>query len=130
MVLSTSSPSQEVIDEYNLLDLAHEGHMYIKIQKGVYGLSQAGCLSNSVLHKLVAIDRYHLTEHTHSLWQQDTHPVYFLLVVDDVGIKYIGRRSVENLKASIEKNYEISCYWTCVAYCGLQLDWDYNKKHS
>jgi hypothetical protein len=38
MVINLNSLPQEVIDDYNLLDLVHDGRVYIKIQKGVYGI--------------------------------------------------------------------------------------------
>jgi hypothetical protein len=63
--------------------------------------------------------------HTRGLWKHDTHPVWFSLVVDDFGIKYIGRKNAEHLMTSIKKKYAISSDWTGSAYCGLTLDWDY-----
>ena len=48
--------------------------------------------------------------------------------MDNFGIKYIGRENAEHLKASIEKNDEISCDWAGTAYCGLKLKWDYDLK--
>jgi hypothetical protein len=50
-----------------------------------------------------------------------------LLVVDDLGIKYIGCDNAEHLIASIKKNYAISSDWTGSAYCGLKLDWGYTN---
>jgi hypothetical protein len=52
MVINPTSLPQEVIDEYNLLDLAHDGRVYIiEIQKGMYGLPQAGILANELLQR-------------------------------------------------------------------------------
>jgi hypothetical protein len=45
-------------------------------------------------------------------------------VVDDLGIKYIGRENAEHLMTSIKKNYDISSDWTGSAYRGLKIDWD------
>jgi endonuclease I len=47
--------------------------------------------------------------------------------VDDFGIKHVGRKHAEHLKASLEKNYEISSDWTGSAYCGLKIEWDFNN---
>jgi hypothetical protein len=44
-----ASLPQEVIDKYGLNDLAVDGKVYIKIQKGMYGLPQAGVLANELL---------------------------------------------------------------------------------
>jgi hypothetical protein len=52
-------------------------------------------------------------------------PVWFLLVVDGLGIKYIGRDNAEHLMASIKNNYDISSDWTGSTYCSLKLYWHY-----
>ena len=45
---------QEVIDEYSLQDKAtKDGHVYKKINKGMYGLPQAGILANKIAKKTV-----------------------------------------------------------------------------
>jgi hypothetical protein len=63
--------------------------------------------------------------HTHGLWKHETRPVWFSLVVNDFGIKYIGRDNTEHLMASIKRNYHISSDWTGSAYWGLKPDLDY-----
>ena len=40
---------QEFVDEYNLHELSKDGWTYFEITKGVYGLPQAGILSNTQL---------------------------------------------------------------------------------
>jgi hypothetical protein len=127
MVINLSSPPQEIIDEFGLLELAHDGCVYIEIHKGKYGLPQAGILANELLQRRLALDGYRPTKHTQGLWKQETCPVWFSLVVDDFGIKYIVRENAEKLMASIKKNYDISSDWTGSAYCGLKHDWDYTN---
>jgi hypothetical protein len=46
---------QEIIVQYNLLALVSDGHVYIEVQKGIYGLPQAGILANQLLARLLAI---------------------------------------------------------------------------
>jgi hypothetical protein len=94
----------------------------------MYGLPQAGILANELLQRQLAPDGYRPTKHTHGLWMHDMRPIKFSLVVDDFGIKCVGREHAEHLKASIEKHYQISCDWKVSAHCGLKLDWDYKKK--
>lgn len=43
-ILLTNFPP-DIISHYNLLALAHNGYVYIKIKKGVYGLKQAAILA-------------------------------------------------------------------------------------
>jgi hypothetical protein len=46
MVINSASLPQETIEKYDLNDLAQEGKVYIEIQKRMYGLPQAGILTN------------------------------------------------------------------------------------
>jgi hypothetical protein len=97
MIINFSSLPQETIDKYDLLNLAQDGKVYIEIQKGMYGLPQAGILANELLQR-------NLAKHTHGLWTHDTRPISFSLVVDDFGVKYVGREHAEHLMACIKKN--------------------------
>jgi hypothetical protein len=128
MVINFSSLPQETIDKYDLIKLSQDGKVYIEIQKGMYGLPQAGILANELLQRNLAKDGYRPTQHTNGLWTHDTRPISFSLVVDDFGVKYVGREHAEHLMACIQKNYNISSDWNGRAYCGLTLDWDYKNR--
>jgi hypothetical protein len=125
MVINLASLPQETIEKYNLDELAQEGNVYIEIHKGMYGLPQAGILANELLHRNLAKDGYQPTTHTHSLWTHDTRPISFSLVVDDLGVKYVGWEHAEHVMTCIKKKYNIPSDWNGTAYCCLTLDWDY-----
>jgi hypothetical protein len=110
------------------LGLREFNKVYIEIQKGMYGLPQAGILANELLQRNLAKEGYRPTTHTHGLWTHDTRPISFSLVVDDFGVKYVGREHAEHLMTCIKKNYNISSDWNGTAYCGLALDWDYKNR--
>jgi hypothetical protein len=103
MVINLSSLPQETIDKYDLIELSQDGKVYIEIQKGMYGLPQAGILAKELLQRNLAKDGYRLTTHTHGLWTHDTRPISFALIVDDFGVKYIGCEDAEHLMACIRK---------------------------
>ncbi len=43
---------EETIIEYNLQDkVASDGHVYVEVRKGMYGLPQAGILAQELLEK-------------------------------------------------------------------------------
>jgi hypothetical protein len=69
MVINLSSLPQEIIDDFLLLELAHDGRVYIEIQNGIYGIPQAGILLNELLQPRLALDGYRPTEHT---WIMET----------------------------------------------------------
>jgi hypothetical protein len=128
MVINLSSLPQENIDKYNFIELAQDGKVYIEIQKGMYGLPQAGILANELLQRNLAKDGYRPTQHTYGLCKHDTRPISFSLVVDNLGVKYVGREHAEHLMECIKKNYIISSDWKGSAYCGLTLEWDYKDR--
>jgi hypothetical protein len=103
MIINLASIPQETIEKYDLHELAMDGKVYIEIQKGMYGLPQAGILSNELLQRNLAKDGYRLTTHTHGLWTHDTRPISFSLVVDNFGVKFVGREHNEHLMACIKK---------------------------
>ena len=41
--------AEEIIQQYNLRNLAHKYFVYMEIQKGMYGLPQAGKIANDKL---------------------------------------------------------------------------------
>jgi hypothetical protein len=128
MAINLSSLPQETIDKYDLIELSQDGKVYIEIQKGIYGLPQAGILANELLQRNLAKDGYRQTPHTHGLWKHDTRPISFSLVVDDFGVKYVVRKHTEHLMECIKKNYNISSDWNGSAYCGLTLECDYKNR--
>jgi hypothetical protein len=77
MVINLASLPQETIEKYDLNELAQDGKVYIEIQKGMYGLPQAGILANELLQRNLAKDGYRPTTHTHGLWTHDTRPISF-----------------------------------------------------
>jgi hypothetical protein len=69
----------------------------------MYGLPQAGILTNELLQRNLANDGYHPTQHTHGLCKHDTRPISFSLIVNDFGVKYVGREHPEHLLECIKK---------------------------
>ena len=44
----------EIIKQYNLLQLVHNGNVHVKIRRGMYGLPQAGIMANKQLTQFLA----------------------------------------------------------------------------
>jgi hypothetical protein len=124
MVINLASLPQETIEKYHLSKLTQDEKVYIEIQKGMHGLPQSGILANELLQRNQAKDGYRPTTHPHGLWTHDTRPISFLLVVDDFGVKHVGREHAEHFMTCMKKNYNISSDWNGTAYCGLTLEWD------
>jgi hypothetical protein len=119
----------EIIEHYNLLPLVSDGHVYIEVQKGMYGLSQAGILANQLLARRLVIHGYYQTKFTPGLWRHVTRLIQFTLVVDEFGVQYVGAEHAHHLIAALETDYAVSKDWTGGLYCGTNLNWDYANKH-
>jgi hypothetical protein len=120
---------QKIIDQYKLLPLVSDGHVYIEVQKGMYGLPQAGILENQLLARRLAIHGYHQTKFTPGLWRHVTHPIQFTLVVDDFGVQFVGKEHAQHLIDALEADYTLSKDWTGGLYCGITLKWNYMNKY-
>ena len=73
---------------------------------------------------------YYEVAHTPGLWRHVTKPVQFLLVVDNFGVKYVGKAKAEHLIHAIKAaGYEVTIDWEGELYCDISLSWDYNKRH-
>ena len=77
---------EEIIQYYNLINLEHKGLVYMEIQKGMYGLPQAGKIANYKLKLHLEKFVYKPAPITPGLWRHQTRPLQFSLVVDDFGI--------------------------------------------
>jgi hypothetical protein len=112
-------------EQYNLDKLAKNGFVYLEMQRAVWGLPQAGILANKLLRKRLLPHGYYECKHTPGLWKHLTRPISFTLVVDDFGVKYVGREHVDHLIKCIKEKYELTEDWSGDLYCGIKLHWDY-----
>ena len=130
MFLQLKDISTDIVSRYNLHEIAINGKVYTKIRKGMYGLPQAGILASKLLQKNLAQFGYFRSKHTPGLWKHHTRPVTFVLVVDDFGVKYVGKQHVLHLLNALKTFYEkISVDWEGKLFCGITLNWDYKNKH-
>jgi hypothetical protein len=106
MRIPTKLIPREIIEQYNLLPLVSDGHVYIEVQKGMYGLPQAGIIANQLLARRLAIHEYHQTKFTPDLWRHLTRPIQFTLVVDDFGVQYVGADHAHHLIAALETDFQ------------------------
>ena len=84
---------QEIIDEYNLKSIVEEdGWCYAEIRKCMYGLKEAGYLSNLELKRVLAKEGYIPSQFTPGLFTHKTRDIAFSLVVDDFGVKYTKKK--------------------------------------
>ena len=80
---------QEIIDSYDLNALVYnQGWIYMRIEKGMYGMKQAGIIANQELVKNMTPFGYHPVKHTPGLWVHNNKKTLFSLVVNDFCVQY------------------------------------------
>ena len=99
--------TQEIIDQYDIMKRFHNVHAYTDIRKGMYGLTQSGCITNKSLTNHLAKYGYNSTCLTPGLWEHGTHPITFSLVTDKFGVKYVGRWHAQHLVSTPEDLYRV-----------------------
>jgi hypothetical protein len=119
---------EEIIQKYNLNDLAVDGWVYIEIRKGMYGLKQAELLANQLLQTRLAPFVYYPARHNPGLWLHKARPISFTLVVDDFTAKYVGKQHAEHLWNALLRTYELTTDWTATFYSGMTLTWNYDTR--
>ena len=99
----------------------------MQIQKGMYGLKQAGKIANDQLKTFFAPHGYRPTQ-TPGLWKHDNKPISFTLIVDDFSVMYTNKKYAQDLMKILGDNYEDETNdWTGSLYSGIRFDWDYTK---
>ena len=129
MKMPTSIIPAKIMDIYKLHDKIHNNFIYMRIERGMYGLPQAGILANKLLRQRLEPHGYYEATHTPGLWLHKTLPIKFTLVVDDFGVQYVGKESAKHLIDALKTNYDISEDWTGSLYCGISLHWNYTKRY-
>ena len=121
---------QDIIDQYKIMDLVDKyGFLYVEIRQGVYGLNPAACIAFYRLVKLIKPHGYYPLLSNPGIWCHEMLPTKFAICVDDFSIKYTNPAHAPHLIDTLKKYYTISIYWGGKNYCGLNLDWNYDKKY-
>jgi hypothetical protein len=54
--------------------------------------------------------------------------ISFSFVIDNFGVKYVGKENAQHLLDTVRQYYKCSCKWKGEQYCGLTIKWDYKGK--
>ena len=117
---------QEIIDAYNLTSLVdNQGWIYMRIEKGMYGLKQAGIIANQDLVKHMAPFGYHPVQHTPGIWVHDNRNTIFSLEVDNFCVQYSSTEDSDHFLNALRAKYLIAVNMEATVYIGIKLEWDY-----
>ena len=120
MRLKISDMPDDVIEHYNLREIATpDGFIYCEIQKGMHGLPQVGIIAQELLADRLQNHGYTQSETTPGLWSHKSRPIQFSLVVDNFGVKYVGKEHALHLKQALEQDYTVTTEWKGGRYIGI-----------
>jgi hypothetical protein len=92
------------IAAHHLEPLFHNDAIYFQIRKCMYGLPQAGRLSQPRLISHLAKHGYHQCPNTPCLFRHDHLDVTFCLVADDFGVRYGSQSDTDHLITTLRAN--------------------------
>jgi hypothetical protein len=95
----------------------------------MYGLPQAGILTNQLLEKRLATKRYHQCQYSPGLWRHVWQNITFCLVLDDFGIKVTNMHSVDHLVIALKEHYTIAVNMRGLLLCSIHLTWNHVQGH-
>ena len=96
----------------------------------IMGLSQSGLLATKLLERRLNKRGYYQSKLVPGLWKHERRPVQFTLVVDNFGVKYMGKEYAQHLKSTLEEKYIVTAEWAGTRYIGIRLDWNFSRQRN
>jgi hypothetical protein len=124
MRMSRKQVSNAIIAEYNYEEYFVNDMLYFQINKGMYGLPQAGLLAQNRLIAHIAQHGYTQSDTVPCLFRHATNGVTFVLVVDDFGIKFKTAAGRDHLLTTLRMLYKITVDMTDPTYLGMTIKHD------
>ena len=90
MRISLKHIPHDIQPRYNMAQFVHNDYVLMEINTSIYGLPQAGWLSQERLVTHLASRGYRQCTNTPCLFLHDTNGIAFTLVVDNFLIKYMS----------------------------------------
>ena len=100
-----------------------------EICKDMYVLKQAACIASDRIVKLLKSHDYYPLRSNPGIWCHKNLPTKLTLRVENLGIKYANPAHYHHIVNTVQKYYKISINWERNNYCGLNLDWSYDRKY-
>ena len=113
--------------QYNLYDKVHNDHIYVKINKGMYGLKQAAILAYEQLVEHLDNYGYEPVIGTSCIFCHRTRRTVFCLCVDNFGVKYFSKDNLDHLLNALQAKYTVTTDMKGEHFCGLTFKWNYEE---
>jgi Reverse transcriptase (RNA-dependent DNA polymerase) len=127
---NSESIPDDIWNQYNLDEYAdNHGNVYARVDKGMYGLPQAGKVASDFLLPRLQAAGYVSTGIVPGLYKHQSNSIIFALIVDDFLIQYTDKADMEHLEATMRRDYTITMDWDATKFCGITLEWNYTEGH-
>ena len=120
---------QDIREQYQLESKVHDGHIYCRIKRGMYGLKQAAVLAYDHLCAHLSKYGYHHVPGTTGVFDHVSRPTKFCLCVDDFGVKHFSKDDANHLLSALQDLYGVTVDWEGKNFCGLTFNWNYEKRY-
>ena len=118
---------EDIYQQYDLHKFETDGYVYAAVDKGMYGLPQAGRVASNVLIPRLEKAGYRPTGRTPGLFKHDTNSVYFSLIVDDFFVSHENQQHFQHLQDTLRQHYQITVDNNASKFCGMALEWNYEE---
>jgi hypothetical protein len=112
--------------ELGMADLPDDASVLWEINKGLYGMPQAGLLAKTELNKLLSANGYNECVFTQGLYKHKTRNISFTVWVDDFLIKFkrgTDKKDINHLLDVLRSKYKFKIDWNGRQYLGLTIDY-------
>ena len=113
--------STSLVALYRLDTLQRNGLVLMQLNKSIYGLPQAGILSQQRLVNHIKTYGYTECENTSCLFQHQTRHTNFTLVVDNFLVKYDSEHDANHLLSALSQIYSLLTNWDATLYFGMTI---------
>ena len=94
--------SQELIIAYNIKEKLHNVYIFLRVTKVMYGLPQAGIIEHDALFQDLGPYIYHPSIKNPVIWNHDSFPINFTLVIGDLCVRYSLKEHSLHLKSTLQ----------------------------
>ena len=118
----------ETMEKYGLDKFVHDGMVLFQIDKGMYGLPQAGLLAQQRLVTHLGEHGYAQAPHNPCTFRHQERQTAFTLVVDDFGVKYRSKEDADHLIETLEKLYKVKVNLAGSKYLGYHIQFTDDRR--
>ena len=109
----------DIHQQYELHKHEVDGYVYATVDKGMYGLPQAGRVASNVLIPRLEEAGSRPTGRTPGLFKHDKNSVFFSLIINNFFVSHENQQHFQHLQDTLRKHYQITVDNNASKFCGM-----------